>query len=288
MYNFLILGIVRDIASTINEDYDRISRALEPLGKTSFFVVESDSSDLSLEALEKLSTEAGNFSFVSLGNLTHFRSRTERMAFARNRYLQELFSNKEYLDVTHVIICDFNNLNSKITSEKIKFSLARKNWDVCTANQGKRYYDIWALRHPIWSPNDCWEALDFQRRNSKFPELALYVSVHSRMIHIPSNSDVIEVESAFGGFAIYKRESIGKASYIGVDMGGRPICEHVLFHQKIRESGGTIIVDPQLINADWVDHTLETKPRARLFRLLKYPLKRFKNEIRTSRVVSEI
>ena len=32
-----------------------------------------------------------------------------------------------------------------------------QNWDVFTANTSDIYYDIWALRHNNWSPNDCWQ-----------------------------------------------------------------------------------------------------------------------------------
>jgi hypothetical protein len=70
---------------------------LSAANKLSFFVVESDSSDGTAEALARLSASNDNFRFTSLGNLSEvFRKRTERIAVCRNRYLEELQGHPDY------------------------------------------------------------------------------------------------------------------------------------------------------------------------------------------------
>ena len=50
------------------------------------------------------------------------------------------------------------------------------------------------------------------------------------MINLNKYPSFIEVDSAFGGLAIYKISSLPKnAKYIGVDKNNNPTCEHVLF-----------------------------------------------------------
>jgi hypothetical protein len=78
------------------------------------------------------------------------------------------------------------------------------------------------------------------------------------MITIPEDSDWIEVDSAFGGFAIYRRSSLADtAAYEGVE------CEHVTFHDHIRRNGGRIFINPKLINgvesghSEWVRKLVE-------------------------------
>ena len=57
------------------------------------------------------------------------------------------------------------------------------------------------------------------------------------MINLNKYPSFIEVDSAFGGLAIYKISSIPKnAKYIGEDKNNNPTCEHVRFHEFIKDS----------------------------------------------------
>ena len=61
-------------------------------------------------------------------------------------------------------------------------------------------------------------------------------------------SSFIEVDSAFGGLAIYKTSSIPKnAKYIGENKNNNPICEHVRFHKFIKDSA-TFNNNPKINN----------------------------------------
>jgi hypothetical protein len=270
----MVTGIVRNIASTIEHDVFVIERALRDFHSIKWFLVESDSEDDSVSQLEYLSTKYENFRFTSLGIIQNpAESRTVGMAKARNRYLQELKENANYQTVDVLAVSDFNGVNSKLTQAAVASCFDVKTWDACFANQLGRYYDIWALRHPIWSPNDCWQQHSFYRKYYKIPEFALAASVKSRMIRIPKRSEWIEVDSAFGGFAFYQPDAIGNAAYKGLTEDGNAICEHVPFHAEMRRNQKKLFINPDLINARSTDHSFRINMSSSMFRIAKYPLK---------------
>lgn len=279
MIRFVVAGVVRDVFNTIESDINRLRKALGPIGDVKFVLIESNSTDQSVAKLERLSRNDSDVNIVSLGISNNSLHRTEKIAEARNAYLDFIIQSEDLIKADYLVVCDFNNLNKLITTEDIKQSLSLKDWDVCTANQSKRYYDIWALRHPLWSPNDCWQQLEFYRKHNLNPGVALNAAVQSRMLHIARDAEPISVDSAFGGFAIYKMRSIGNARYSGKDNFGNPICEHVPFHQSLKENGKNIIINPNLINAGWVDHTNETRIPWKLLRMSRYPFKWVRSKI---------
>ena len=269
----VIVGIVKNIESTINDDYQRLTKAFSRFEKIDFFVVESGSDDNSVQVLNELSRTQKNFSFVHLETSPSL-SRTSNMAIARNAYLSYLREGSILSKYKYVVIADFNSLNNKLNRDSINSSWTVDSWDVVTANQSGRYYDIWALRHPIWSPNDCWEAVSFYRKYFKFPELALGYVLRARSIRIPRESEWIEVESAFGGLAIYRSEILNSdAIYDGRSSDGKDICEHVPFHNRLRLNGARIYVNPAMINARITDHSRRLSIFFTILRIGRYPQK---------------
>jgi hypothetical protein len=273
----LITGIVRNIASTFDKDFIRLTNAFSNFAAVKWFLVESDSTDQSLAKLESYSENHPNFEWCSLGKLDKpDLSRTERLAIARNRYVKEV-KKKKYSDISIVVVADFNSLSNLIDEKAILSCWNRKAWSSCTANQDGRYYDIWALRHPLWSPSDCWKHLEFLKKYSRFPEAALYVAVNSKMIRIPRTEDWIEVDSAFGGLALYDSKVFNYASYSGLDQIGNETCEHVHFNGIIRQNGGSIFINPRMINTNRTDHSSRASVRHSVYRFLQYPKKLLKN-----------
>ena len=115
--------------------------------------------------------------------------RTQRIAFCRNYYLKLIEESTEYNDVDYVVIADLDGVNYHLLPSSVATCWTRSNWDVCTANQYGPYYDIYALRHSLWSPNDCAEEakmlqiLEVKRFTYK------YVAILSRIIRIPTYHD---------------------------------------------------------------------------------------------------
>lgn len=274
---FLIAGLVRNCGQHIKRDISRLSVAANCLADIHWLVIESDSTDDTTDKLKDLSSEIANFRYLSLGNLREAMPlRTDRIAFCRNKYLEELENNPIYSRVEYLIVADLDGLNDSISEQALMSCWTRDDWDVCTANQRGPYYDVSALRHKDWSPNNCWSQFQFLTRQKVDRQRAMQISIYSRMIVIPENSEWIEVDSAFGGLAIYRRLAIAGARYVGLDSDGDQICEHVTLHAKLKEEGIRIFINPRLINAFYTEHTLGLEPTA------KRRLKRFLRSILVS------
>ena len=253
--SFLIVGLARNCANSLRFNVSIFEKAFRDARNIAWFIVESDSEDRTVEVLYDLEKERSDFSYVSLGNLRYrYPKRTERIAFCRNKYLDFIANDSFCAKFDYIVVSDLDNVNLKVTASGIQSCWKRGDWDVCCANQEGPYYDIWALRHPLWSPNDCWEqAGQFQALGlSRFK--SIFISVYARMISIPANSDWIEVDSAFGGLAIYRKSALRFVSYSGLGQDGEEICEHVALHGMIRSDGGRILINPALINAGVVEH----------------------------------
>ncbi|MVF13940.1 hypothetical protein FT643_17510 [Ketobacter sp. MCCC 1A13808] len=260
MANILICGVVRDCERHISNDIDLLSNAFSPEDTLHWLFIESDSSDNTIEELERLKNYYQNFIFYSLGNLRgDISSRTQRIARCRNHYL-DLIRSGDYQDYNfkYIVIADFDGINNRITKAAITSCENRSDWDVCTANQSNRYYDIWALRHPAWSPMDCHEQFKSLQKIGYRPYKAYYLAIASKMTKISKESEWIQVESAFSGFALYKPHTLMNASYEGVTEQGEDLCEHVALHSKITASGYKIYINPQLITGTGNEHSRST------------------------------
>lgn len=275
--NFVIVGIVKDSAKTLLKDVTRIIQCLEEAKSIKWFIVESNSKDNTVEILDQLASMVPNFSYKCLDHSSRANNcRTIALAEARNMYLSEIRINPSFFEADYVVVMDFNGLNNQINKASFQSCFEYNFWDVCTANQNGPYYDIWALRHKLWSPNDCWDSHKFFRQYMKSPEKALFTSVHSRMITIPTSSDWIEVDSAFGGLAIYKKATFMVGEYHGTDQFGQPVCEHVPFHKYLTENKYRIFINPRFINTNRTDHSKQFSRTYRIYRKLLYPKKFFK------------
>lgn len=255
MNSFLIVGLVRNCAMTLRDQVLRIEKAFGDAQDISWFIVESDSHDHTVEVLCELEAKRSNFHYISLGDLRYkYPKRTERIAFCRNKYLDFIASDPSCADVDYIVVADLDNVNTTITAAGVQSCWKRDDWDVCCANQEGPYYDVWALRDPLWSPNDCWQQARRLETLGSSRFKALFVSVYARMVRIPSDSDWIEVESAFGGLAIYKKSALIAVNYEGLDRNGEEVCEHIFLHKMIRSRGGKIFINPAFINTKVAEH----------------------------------
>ena len=67
---------------------------------------------------------------------------------------------------------------------------------------------------------------------------------------------MIEVNSAFGGLGIYKKEVFICGKYEGLDSKGYEVSDHISFHSAIRKAGYRIFIDCGLVNSNYhLDNT---------------------------------
>ncbi len=246
--HILIAGTVRNCEKTLKDSINCLDNAFKFASKIEYLLIESDSQDDTIDCLNWIHDRKKNFNFKSLGKLRHtIPERTKRIAFCRNEYLK-YFRSEKYSEVQYLVVADFDGILTENNETNYKSSFKNLDWDVCTANCSDYYYDVYALRHPYWSPNDCWIAAKENERIGFSKYQSIDYSVHSRMIKLNKYLSFIEVDSAFGGLAIYKTSSIPKnAKYVGENKNNNPICEHVIFHKFIKDSGGKIFINPAMI-----------------------------------------
>ena len=160
-----------------------------------------------------------------------------------------------YAEVDYLVVADMDGVNNKLTPEAVHSCWdIQDDWNACFANQSKRYYDLWALRHPLWSPNDCFAQRNFYKSHGH-KALAFLASVYARMLDIPQDAAPIEVDSAFGGLGIYQRSLITDCNYIGISETGGETCEHVAFNLAMKSKGAKLYINPKMVNNDYNEHS---------------------------------
>jgi hypothetical protein len=255
----VIVGTVRDCFKFLEQDILKLAKAFALFKDLHWFIVESDSSDRTVDCLASLQALVPNFHFKSLGQLaTGMPLRTERIAFCRNACLDEVRTNPLFVGADLMVVADLDNSQSQLTQEGVMSSFERDDWGAVTSNQNGLYYDIWALRHPVWNPGDCWQQKFFLEGMKLSKDVATYSAVFSRMIAVPHDAEWIEVESSFGGLGIYKTEFLNHARYEGhcvTGPWGGQVCEHVAFSAALRANGAKIFINPTMVNTSLNEHS---------------------------------
>lgn len=276
----VIASIARNIGGTFSKDYDRVLKAFSEFTIINWIIVESNSTDNSLEVLKSYSNLNTKILYASLrSDKVKQNTRTMDLATARNKYLEMFNEIRSVIEIDYLVVYDLNNLNNKLNKEAVQSCWIQNNWAAVLANQKGPYYDVWALRHKFWNDFDCWERYENLLKIYRKPSLALWDAVYSRMIKIPKNWDWIKVESAFGGIGIYRTTYLDNCKYEGTSTIGEQVCEHVSFNSGIINNGGSIYINPKFINFNLTDHSR----RKKYFRFynLKYLIRqKIKIEIR--------
>lgn len=250
--SIVFVGPVRNGGKYLEKIFDNIDRIGSLFKNYSCVFVESDSTDNSLEILEKYKNKyPDKVHVISLGKLdSKIHSRTCRIAAARNIGI-EYCENNGILD-THqyyVHMCmDDVNIEPMLEEDFLScFKYDINSWAGMTANQ-INYYDLWCLRCPDWVDYDCWYKVQHRPAYMTY-DAAYNMYVKSKFIQIPKNYGLIEVDAAHGGFSIFKSEYAKGSRYRGHndDMTFEE-CDLVNFCRDVKKKGGKIFINSQLIN----------------------------------------
>lgn len=263
MSNILIVGTVSNVGKHLESEISVLKKAFSSFEIIHFYLVESDSTDNTLRVLRELSKNDKNFQFISLGNLrSKFPERISRIRHCRNVYVKYI-RNMGFDTFDYVVVADLDGMNLKLTPESVASCFEHLDWDGVFANQKYGYYDILALRHKIWNPNDCMKELEFHqsmisnKRVTKYNlirkiriilefDRARRIAIYSKMKLINRNLPWIRVDSAFGGLGIYKADFFRNFDY-GPDQVSNS-SEHVYIHNLATEKGRNFYINPNLIN----------------------------------------
>jgi len=245
-------GLVRDCAEHLPRNLATIDSLAGLFQRAHHVLLENDSVDDSLALLEDWHRRSGRTGTVrGLENIqSRYPRRTERLAFLRNACLDICREDPDLAATDYLVILDMDDVNAQLTSERLLRGFAAVeglDWTAFFANQSESYYDIWALRHPDWSPDDCWTRVEKRPPfMSEFAARQLYVE--ARHIQIETDRDPFEVDSAFGGLGVYRTRAALASRYDGVAPTEQGLCEHVPFHAGLRANGGRLYIVPEMVN----------------------------------------
>jgi hypothetical protein len=158
-------------------------------------------------------------------------SRIRRMARLRECYLEHVKQN--YGNYSYMLVVDFDVELSNIETSRDGFfkSFAKKEWSAIFINgQGMKeftpYDSLAYIRHGTNEPF-------LQHHDTRAHQLRVATKF--------TNTTYLQVESAFGGYGLYKINDIGNASYLTKNDSN---CEHHTFHYQIQGR--------KYINLEWI------------------------------------
>ena len=295
----LIVGTVSNVSNVIPKDFERVFQSLSRFQSISTYLVESDSTDNTNKVLSELKRKYSNFEYVELGTLRNtIPDRIERIRFCRNVYVKFIRDNIKEKNWEFIIVVDLDGMNSKLTQVAVDSCFEDPtDWDACFANQKYGYYDLYALRHPEWMPRDCF--IDLEMEKNKIPPKywntanvfakfnseirfgkARKVAIYNKMRVIKKNASWIKVDSAFGGFAIYKSRLLIEADYSKNPIENSRTSEHVDLHSNLLKIHPNLYINPKLINSFWNTYNVN---RYFLVRFLRHKLKDYSKIIKIGR-----
>ena len=251
---------------SVFQNIEVLSRLFSEVG---YIFVENDSTDNTKQMLKEWGSDKPNFHLIDLDGLNTIPIRTIRLETARNAYLETIRHYSQLQDFNYLAILDMDEIgayliNIQEVSNAIEFLNASSTRAAVFANQRGAYYDLWALRLIPQCPGDIWEdVLDYVIEHNCSDEIAFAETFAKRIFSIEESTEPIKVDSAFGGFGIYKMGYVlnnpnpylgSKTKIVPLDDGTTcyakwQVCEHVHFHAGIKSQGGEMFIYPKLINS---------------------------------------
>ena len=134
--------------------------------------------------------------------------RTVRIAKARNIILKEIY--REYHAWDFFVMMDTNNYSctSEIDVSVLESSLTRDDWDALSFNRNP-YYDIWGLSIEPYVYS-CWHFASGIYAVRKAQDFIV------KKLSSISSEELLSVDSAFGGFSIYRTKKFRECCYSGL------------------------------------------------------------------------
>ena len=270
-------GCVRNCATYLPKVLRNIHQMQAVFAEIYVIIAYDESSDGSLDILRQFRREIANFDILVLQNPNPSPIRTERLAYARNTifaHSRAMLANKVAEPEKYEYMCmiDMDDVcSTPMYTPVLSHYISRDDWDILSFNRDD-YYDIWALAvEPYVFSCHHWGTRDVNAR--VIQQMTTYVQ--DRLKNTPPD-ELVEVYSAFNGFAIYRLSKcvdcrysrlfyldhltpeIREANAVAL---GLPFpekypefvedCEHKYFHMEaIHKNGARIRVSPHRLFAN--------------------------------------
>jgi hypothetical protein len=256
--NYVICGCVKNCEPYLDKVFNNIKKMMEVINIVQIVISFDKSTDKSYEKLLELQ-KTFKLDIVTNNNFVS-PHRTVNIANARNNILNYLRQKKD-IKIDYFIMIDCDDVCAgSIDVNILKEAVQDKSWDSISFNNIK-YYDFWALSFDNYIYS-CWHWNDPK-------QIIKIMSEHLLEKIKNTEGKLIECDSAFGGFAIYKYDTFIKYSYVPVmnmklfDMqkiikvvnetniqpylsdnttGLYADCEHRSFHMTAKQQGAKIYI----------------------------------------------
>jgi hypothetical protein len=246
-YKVVISGCCRNVERYIKQNIDIIDKIGIQFLEYKVIIYENDSIDNTRNIL--LENKKENYYYIFENNID-IPIRTERIAYCRNKILNEIKVN--YKDYDYYLLLDLDDIlavGKLIDTIKTCFLYKVDQWDAMFANCSDKYYDIYALRKKNYLMTCCWNDVYLLKSIGVEHNKAYQACIDKYIINYPQSSKIIKVVSAFGGAGLYKLNSILNSEYNGYheDHIDKQICEHVPFNIDLCNKGYKLYINPKMI-----------------------------------------
>jgi len=254
-------------------------------------IVENGSTDQTKKILQQ--NKGKNDFFLHKEELNQLNFRGYRLEKARNCIIETIKKNNILNQCDLLIILDFDDSGTYTIKleeivKAINYLYSKTNIAAVFANQEGTYYDMWTLRHKNYCPNDFWvDVIKYITKRINLvdkikPELFKEASkniIEKKTYIFDKKMPPIKVESAFGGFGIYKlnyalnnKRKYQGAQYIDLEFKSGEKkrikyqqCEHVNFNQGLVDQDLELYILPNLINRDMATNVFSPQVANGLF-----------------------
>ena len=217
----------RSTERTLPKIVGNLERLSEVYDQSAFILVEGDSTDDSKAFLKTWAAGRPRATVIDTDGFdARFPLRSDRLAACRNAYMDHIRSS-ELAGYDHLILLDADKVNhGRIDLAQFvrgRTWLIENDAAAVFANSQPVYYDIWALRHPRWCPEDIFAEIAREKARIGKSAAEQFYS-YERKIPIAETAEPIDVQSAFGGLAIYRLSDALAARYVGLTDEGQEVC----------------------------------------------------------------
>lgn len=275
-HKIIIVGITRDNLEDLLVTMKHINYIGNQFKDYRVILFENDSKDGTKIALDLWAQKDPKVKIISENFNLQKRPSHKFMADIRNKYLYAI-KDKEYNDFDIVMAIDMD-MSYGVDIRGIQDSFSKiDQWDAICSNgltRGSKMFDMFAFRnaefpftplkwHEVCSSNDetnPW--LEKCKNGNKYVQGITYKYMGFRggwqensrlywMLIVPQGqkiypigSNLVPVNSCFGGMAFYKKNIINSCEYNSIDND----CEHVPFHECLKDkNNGRIFMNPSQV-----------------------------------------
>ena len=242
-------GCVKNCGKYLEAVFNNIKRIGDYFGSYEVVIAYDESTDNTVDIIKDLKTRF-NLTVIVCNNKSEHT--TQNIANARNAIL-EYVKDRDY---RYLIMLDCDDVCSDpINIQVLDNNIRRTDWDALSFSR-PGYYDVWALSIDQYQIS-CWH----HEEGSMKMATDTRAHIIDKLNNTPAG-ELVDCQSAFNGFAIYRKESIKNCRYnwtvgssmiymkkfvAGISLNSQD-CEHRSFHMTmIDKNNARIRISPECI-----------------------------------------